>query len=261
MGVTEVIKSIVATVRERDVTFLAASIAYYAFVSVIPLLVLVLVIGSAVGGEAFADRLLAVMEGALSSSGREMVLSAVTSERGRSGASVVSLVTLTWSALKLFRGIDLAFDEVYGSATDSSLLQQIRDGLAVVAAIVLAAALMVAISAVVGFAGSFNVPFAGLLGRLVLLVGLAVVFLPVYYVMPPIPVTVREILPGAAFAAVGWTVLQVGFQIYAANAGAYQAYGVLGAVLLFVTWLYFGGVLLLVGAALNAVLSGRGEPA
>jgi len=46
------------------------------------------------------------------------------------------------------------------------------------------------------------------------------------------------------FAAVGWTVLQIGFQLYASNAGQYEAYGAVGAVLLFVTWLYFAGIII-----------------
>lgn len=84
-----------------------------------------------------------------------------------------------------------------------------------------------------------------------------IVFLPLYYVMPPVDVSAREALPGTAVAAVGWLVLQFGFQIYVANAGNYQAYGLLGAVLLFQTWLYFASILVLMGAVVNVVLAGR----
>ncbi|MUV58229.1 YihY/virulence factor BrkB family protein, partial [Halogeometricum sp. CBA1124] len=51
--------------------------------------------------------------------------------------------------------------------------------------------------------------------------------------------------------------LEVGFQVYAANAGRYEAYGVIGGVLLLLTWLYFSGLVVLLGAAVNAVLSNR----
>ncbi|MFC7176850.1 YhjD/YihY/BrkB family envelope integrity protein [Halosegnis marinus] len=59
----------------------------------------------------------------------------------------------------------------------------------------------------------------------------------------------------------GWTALQTGFRVYAGIAGSYEAYGVLGAVLLLITFLYFGGLVLLVGVVLNAVLAGRVEAA
>jgi hypothetical protein len=63
----------------------------------------------------------------------------------------------------------------------------------------------------------------------------------------------------AVFAAVGWTALRTGFRIYAAFAGSYEAYGVVVGVLLLVTFLYFGGLVLLVGAVLNAVLAGGAD--
>ena len=86
------------------------------------------------------------------------------------------------------------------------------------------------------------------------ILALVVVFLPLYYVLPPVSVSVRHALPGTVFAAVGWVLLQVGFFYYTGSAGQYAAYGLLGAVLLFVTFLYLAGVVLLVGAVLNAVL-------
>ena len=257
-GYVATARSVVATAQERNVTFLAASFAYYAFVSLIPLLLLTLVIGSIVGGEAFAQQLVSQVSDVLSSSGQELIVEAVTNENGRAGASVVGVVTLIWSGLKVFRGIDLAFDEVYEGDADTSLLEQVKNGLAVVLATGLAVVLMVAISAAIGFADGLGLPFVSVWGRLALLVGLTLAFLPIYYVMPPVPVTVREVLPGTVVAAVGWTLLQVLFQIYSRNAGSYEAYGVLGGILLFLTWLYFAGTLLLVGATVNAVLDGRG---
>jgi membrane protein len=96
-----------------------------------------------------------------------------------------------------------------------------------------------------------------LVGTLVLIVTLAIVFLPFYYVLPPVSVSVREILPGTVFAAVGWMLLQVTFLFYTQQASKYAAYGFLGAILLFITWLYFGSILVLLGGVVNAVLGRR----
>jgi membrane protein len=43
------------------------------------------------------------------------------------------------------------------------------------------------------------------------------------------------------------------FVVYAQQAGRYKTLGMLGALLLFVTWLYFGGIVVLLGGALNYV--------
>ncbi|WP_440771377.1 YihY/virulence factor BrkB family protein [Natronorubrum sp. DTA28] len=256
MDVPETAKSVYRTATDRDISFLAAGFAYYAFVSLIPLVILALVVGSFLGGEDAAERLILVAGDFLPEAGEDLVLEALTTESGRAEATIVALGVASWGALKVFRGLSRAFDTVYDRTGEDTLVDQLKDGATVILAGVGALALMIGIGTVIGLAADV-VPFAGLLSWAVLLVGLVLVFFPIYYVLPPVPVDALEILPGAVFAAVGWTVLQAGFQLYAANAGQYQAYGAVGAVLLFVTWLYFAGMLILFGAVLNVVLSER----
>ncbi|SIS03427.1 YihY/virulence factor BrkB family protein [Natronorubrum thiooxidans] len=254
MDVSETVMSIYRTASDRDISFLAAGFAYYAFVSLIPLVLLALVVGSLLGGEDAAERLILVAGDFLPEAGEDLVTDALTTESGRTEATVIALAVATWGALKVFRGLSLAFDKVYDEVAEDTLVDQVKDGLTVIIAGAGAMVLMIVIGTVLGLAAD-RVPFAGVIGWVTLLIGLVLVFVPIYYVLPPIPVAVTDILPGAVFAAVGWTILQVGFQLYAANAGQYQAYGAVGAVLLFVTWLYFAGMLILFGAVLNVVLS------
>ncbi|MXV63811.1 YihY family inner membrane protein [Natronorubrum sp. JWXQ-INN-674] len=254
MDVSETALSIYRTASDRDISFLAAAFAYYAFVSLIPLVLLALVVGSLLGGEETAERLILVAGDFLPEAGEDLVIEALTTESGRAQATAVALLVAVWGGLKVFRGLSLAFDKVYDEVAEDTLVDQVKDGVTVIIAGAGALALMIVIGTVLGIAADF-VPFAGVVSWLTLLVGLVLVFLPIYYVLPPIPVQLPDIVPGAVFAAVGWTILQIGFQLYAANAGRYQAYGAVGAVLLFVTWLYFAGMLILVGAVLNVVLS------
>lgn len=259
MDAREAGRGLLDTFREAKITLLAAGVAFYAFLSVIPLLLLVLAVGSAVGEEAFAQRIVSLLEDQLSAEGAAVIEEAVTNPAGRQGASIVGIVALTWSGLRVFRGIDLAFDEVYRWDGGTSIVQQVIDGLTVLVTVGLAIVLMLGLGTLLGQPGVLDVPYVGVLGWVFLVVGLIVVFLPFYYVMPPIDVTAAEALPGTIAASVGWIVLQIGFQIYAANAGQYQAYGFLGAIFLFMLWLYFGSVLVLLGAAINAVLGGYAQ--
>ncbi|MFC7196974.1 YhjD/YihY/BrkB family envelope integrity protein [Halosimplex aquaticum] len=84
-----------------------------------------------------------------------------------------------------------------------------------------------------------------------------VVFLPLFYLFPDEDVSVSEVVPGTVFAAAGWTVLEYLFRYYVAVAGVGERYGVVGTIVLLVTWLYFSGFVILIGGALNAVLGGR----
>ncbi len=247
------LRAVVALARDRDLTFLAAGIAYYAFVSVIPLLLLALAVASVVGGDALAARVSGMLSQQLSAAGQESVSEMLTSTSGRGAASVVGVLTLAWSGLKLFRGLDKAFDDIYTDEMETPFLEQLLDGLVVFLGIGLAVALVVAAGVALS-ALAITIPFANVLGTVVLLVVLTLALLPIYYVLPPIDVTVRAVLPGTVVAAGGWILLQIGFRIYAANASRFAAYGLIGAILLFVTWLYFASIVVLLGATINAVL-------
>ena len=64
----------------------------------------------------------------------------------------------------------------------------------------------------------------------------------------------REVLPRPLIAPTGWVLLRLGFEVYAVYAAEYQVYGVLGALLLFITWLYVGALTVLAGAVVNVVV-------
>ena len=257
-GVSPTFAAVVGVVQDRNITFLAGSLAYYAFVSLIPLFLLVLVAASTVGSEAFADRMVALTQGFLTPDAQDALMGAVVDAPGAAGASAVGAIALVWSTLKIFRGIDVAFSQIYGTAGEKGFVGQIVDALLALTVIVVAIAAAVVASA--AFVLLPDVPYLGLLNPLLLVVGLTAAFLPLYYLFPDVGLDLREALPGAAVAAVGWAALQALFQVYAANAGNYEAYGVVGGVLLLVTWLYFAGLLLLVGAVVNFVLADRTAP-
>jgi YihY family inner membrane protein len=263
-GVVGVVRAVVASVQSDRITFIAASLAYYAFISLVPLLLLGIVAASVLGGPELAASLGTAAVNVAGPQAGAVVESALLNAAGRGGATLVGTAVLLWSGLKLFRGLDVAFSTVYGTAGDETLLDQLRDGFVTLVGVGLGIAVTVGLGVVTARVDRVvaGVDAVNLLGGAVSLVGLTLAFFPLYYVLPDRgTVGVREALPGAVFAAVGWTLLQTGFRVYAGVAGSYEAYGVLGAVLLLVTFLYFGGLVLLVGVVLNAVLAGRVESA
>jgi membrane protein len=171
---------------------MAGSIAYHAFVSLLPFLLVVLLLISRIEDQAAAVDALRAMGAYLSPNASGLVTETVT------------------------------------EATEHGSLSVLGDG-----------------------------PVGGFLNRVVSTASLLVVFLPLFYLFPDEEVTVREVVPGTVLAAVGWTVLEFLFRYYVAVVGVGERYGVLGTVVLLVTWLYFSGFVVLLGAALNSVLAGR----
>ena len=251
--VVATVRTVVEEVRENNITFMAGSIAHSAFLSLLPLVLLLLVITVAVGNDTLTEELLSLSRRYLSPVGQGLLYEALANASDRAGASVVGVVTLLWGMLRVFRGLNTAFDELYGDGA-SGIVEQLIDGAVVFLCIVVAT---------LGTAGGIALlavvdnPVTTALNPLVLVVGLAAAFFPMYYRFPQPDVHPREALPGTLVAAVGWMLLEVVFGLYVDMIEAVSMYGVLGSIILLLVWLYAVAFVLLVGAVVNLVLAGR----
>ena len=90
-------------------------------------------------------------------------------------------------------------------------------------------------------------------------VGASVTIAAIYDFAPNRQVTQRRWLtPGSALATIVWIAATLGFAFYVRNFGSYSTtYGALGAVVVFLTWLYLSAYILLLGAELNQILERR----
>lgn len=253
-GVVSSAKAVGEAFREKNVTFLAGSIAYNAFVSLVPIL-LFFVLVVAFFGTGWQDQILSTITQNVSPAIGDFIERLFATQADKvTGSSVVGFAVLVWSALKIFRGLDTAFSEIYEVEADNSIVDQIKDGVVVLVSLLLSIAAMIAATSVFGaFQGM--IPYLGALLPFLLALGLVVAFFPIYYVFPDVDVSAREILPGVVVAAVGWALLQGLFQIYVAHSTA-GGTDIVTGIMLLLTWLYFTGVVLLLGAVINAVRGG-----
>lgn len=260
------LRDVTAVSRERQISVKSAGLAYHAFNTLVPLVILLLV------GITLVDALEPLVEALEGATGLEGMVTdgGVDEMAGGAGdrlrAALLALVVLLWSAARLFQAVNSAFTDVYGSRKDQSYAASAATVTVVTAVntVLLTATVAVGV-ALVGVLGvSVSVLVGGLAATAVSSVALAglllVIFLPMYYLFPQADVSVREVLPGTAFAALAWTVLAVGFRIYVATSESVALFGIAGAILLILTWVYLGGLCLLLGAVLNAVLADRVTP-
>lgn len=69
-------------------------------------------------------------------------------------------------------------------------------------------------------------------------------------------ITIRNVLPGAIFVTLGWTVGSVLFSFYVNNFGRYSVtYGSLGGIIVFLIWLYISSIIIVLGGEINATLN------
>ncbi len=239
-------------------TTVAASLGYHAFNTLVPL-ALFLVIGlSLFGGTDQAARVVESTTGVGSTQVRSLVRSVVKTRTGRFRAAALAFLILAWSAVRTFRATNGAFVSIYGTREGTRWTERAVD--------IALATVTIPLALVLVGVGGVAVTFAGdgfvwrIVSPFVLFAALVVAFLPMYYLFPAADVTVREVLPGATFAAAVWTLSGLFFRFYATISGSVHFYGVAGGLLLLLTWLYLGGLVVLVGAIVNAVLAGRTEP-
>lgn len=75
----------------------------------------------------------------------------------------------------------------------------------------------------------------------------------IFYFAPDAEQDWEWITPGAVLATILWLVASVGFKVYVANFGNYnESYGSLGGVIVLMLWFYISALAVLTGAELNA---------
>ncbi|MFC6939046.1 YihY/virulence factor BrkB family protein [Salinirubellus sp. GCM10025818] len=243
-GVTRLV-SAARTVHAEELRYPAAALAYYGFVSFVPLLLLVFVLL----GERLAGELGQAVPQFLTPSVQELVQRSLTTASGRTGAGALAALVLLWSGVNVVDDVRTVVERIEGSV-GSSLRHWVRDATVILGALVLAILAVVATTTLLDLPAAG--PLFGLVGFAVLWVVLAVAFVPLYYVPSSVVTSPTGAIPGAVVASFGWAALQTGIQFYATHAGRYAVYGTLSGVIILLTSLYIAAALLLTGIVVNA---------
>lgn len=80
---------------------------------------------------------------------------------------------------------------------------------------------------------------------------LTLLFTTIYTYVPNKRLKFKMQLPGAAFSAVVWSFFSYFFSLYVENTDSFSTYGSLSIIVIIMLWLYFSMYILLIGAQLN----------
>lgn len=245
------VRRVLSVAREKEVPILAAAFAHYALTTLVPF-VLLAVIGLAEAGG--LDELMHALEALTRVESRRLarLLRVLTNDiRGRRRAGALALAIMLWSSFRMFVAVDRAFTVVYGERTaDSTTRRVVQAGnvfVTIMAAVGLLVAVWVALAVVLKGGQLVLAPF-------VVFAVFVVVFLPMFYFFSRGGTPLWNVLPGVVLTASFWAASGVVFRIYATGSLSVRLYGAIGGLLLLLTWLYLGGVAMMVGIVLNGVL-------
>jgi membrane protein len=233
----------------------AALVAYYAFFSLFPLLlVFVTVLGYALQGNASAMR---SVETSVSKNfpGLGKVVD-FTALHGHVLALVIGLATALWSGLSVTNAAQNAFDTVWAvpyKARPNYLKSRLR-GLMLLCS--LGALFILATGASGLVSGGFGGPLTKVLGIVVSLAVNVVLYFAAFRLMTAQTIETRRLWPGVFVAAVLWTVLQVVGGLYIGHVTRHlsPAYATVGTVIALLIWLHLGAQMTLYAAEINVVL-------
>jgi membrane protein len=241
--------------------YLAALITYYGFLSLFPLLLIFsTVLGFVLpGNPVLQQQLIESALGQFPIIGDQLRSSAQPLRCSGSGLAIGILVAL-YGGLGVAVAIQNAFNQVCGVPVHrrpDPLRARLRS-LLLLGLLGLGVLLTTALSALVAAGERFGV--GARVGAVVLAIGInTALFLLAFHALTARRVGFREVLPGAALAAVAWQILQsvgaayVGYELR----GTGQVYGLFGIVLGLLAWIYVEAVVVVFAAELNAVIAKR----
>lgn len=178
----------------------------------------------------------------------------------------ITAITAMWSASRGVLSIASGLNWIFGVDNRKNYvytrIRAVIYTLIFVIAIVTALALLVFGNKISIFVGAYIPIFKHLidwiirfrvLGLLAVFVGL---FMMAYKILPSEKNPVKNQLPGALFAAVGWLVTSFAFSVYVdVYDGFANMYGSLTTVVLIMLWLYFCMYIMLIGARINVYIT------
>lgn len=258
--------------KDDDVPLLAAGVAFFALLALVPSLVALVSIYGLVADPADIQTNIDEALSAAPTEVRDLVSSQLSSivESEPSGLKVgvaVGLALALWSASSgmkhLIGAVNLAYDEK--ERRGFLKLRGLALALTLAAIVVGAAAvagLVVLPNALDSSGGEGVVRTVLLVVRWPLFAVIALVALAAIYRWAPDRERARWhwTSPGAIFATIVWVVASVGFSIYTANFGSYnETYGSIGAVIILLMWLWLSAFIVLLGAEVNSEMEHQTE--
>ena len=255
-----IVRDFSAKMKKKDISTYAASTAFFFFLSVVPMLIMICTIIPYT--PLTEENLVELVTDFLPDQIDPLAESLISEVYDKSaGILSVALIATVWSAAKGVMALMKGLNSVNGVEEKRNyfVLRIIASFYTVVMLIVVILSLFVMVfgdqlvtlalhripqlQRVVSFAMNFRFLFVWAV--------LSVLFAAVYAYVPDKKLAFREQIPGAVFSAVGWSVFSWAFSYYVTYGNSYGIYGSLSIIIIVLLWMYFCMYIILIGAYLN----------
>jgi len=185
----------------------------------------------------------------------------IANDSGKIG--LVGILMLLWAARGLFLAIEYSINKIWGTPTSRSIIG--RNLTAFLSIFIMGVVLYFSLilSTVIAFLTRLEIPvfnitlsklsFWGSINKwLVSTIIIFIFFVVLFKVMPHTRIKVKDIMPGALFAAICWKISELSYIWYMSNMGRLsEVYGSIGGVIGVLLWLHITAIVFLLGAEFN----------
>lgn len=262
---------IVGEVFSDHITMTAAGLAFYGLLGLVPVLAAVSALYGLVADPSDVRRLVEGLNGLLPGKVTGLLSAFLRDTRYSFGLGigfVISLAFVLWTAQWAASGLITALNIVYDETERRSFLQRQLVALAIalggIAFLLFAIVLVAVLPAAVSILSEDIAHPVLWLARWPLLALLFMASLSVLYNVAPSRARRRWrwLSWGAVTATVLWLGASVAFSAYASRLGSFgRYYGSMGTVAVLLLWFYLGGLIVLLGAEVDAALAERRDGA
>ena len=253
-------------IGDDDIFALGAQLAYYMVLSFIPFLMFLM---NLVGfSHLNSDTILNLLSNVMPTEAFNLIQSTVIEivDREQTGLLWISIALAIWVSSSGFKAVIKGLNKAYGVKETRSyiklkLISMIYTIL--LALIVIATLFLFVFGDVIGdfFIKVLEHPEViyyiwNMLRYVVVILIMVLFFMFLYNATPCVRLGWLEVIPGAVITTLGWISISYIFAYYVNNFSNYsRLYGSLGAVFMFMTWMFITSMILILGGEINAVLA------
>ncbi|EOU2015742.1 YihY/virulence factor BrkB family protein [Clostridium perfringens] len=253
-------------IGDDDIFALGAQLAYYMVLSFIPFLMFLMTL---VGfSHLNSDAVLNLLSNVMPTEAFNLIQSTVIEivDREQTGLLWISIALAIWVSSSGFKAVIKGLNKAYGVKETRSyiklkLISMIYTIL--LALIVIATLFLFVFGDVIGdfFIKVLEHPEViyyiwNMLRYVVVILIMVLFFMFLYNATPCVRLGWLEVIPGAVITTLGWISISYIFAYYVNNFSNYsRLYGSLGAVFMFMTWMFITSMILILGGEINAVLA------
>jgi membrane protein len=247
-----------------DAMTLSAALAFYAGLSLAPLVVLLLWASSFLGQdtqERVVNQAISVVGPGAGEGIRNLIKNAQETPNAGTIAGIIGIVTLVLAATGVFgqlqRSLNLIWDVQAKGGALTILFKRLVSLLMVMGiwVLLLAAVVMSAVLSTMGRTMQDALPGGEILWQVVDFLVPLFIFIPVFALLfkfvPDVRIKWRDVWVGATVTAVLFVIGKLGLGLYLGRGGTTSAYGAAGAFMALLLWVYYSSLIIFLGAEIT----------